>query len=74
MLNSSLSHGTYVLLPRDLLRGLFSVYGMDLPDRFARDPQNLEGADTITANLSTISYICKSLLAPLTSFAPTRAL
>ena len=70
---------TYVLLPRDFLRGLFSVYGMDLPIFFTGtgpDLRNLYPGDNIASdiNLSTIAYLGEFFLAPLTFFAPIRAL
>jgi hypothetical protein len=47
---------TYVFIPRDFLRGLFGVYGMDVPPSFLED--NLDASDPIPSGVdpSTISY------------------
>ena len=65
---------TYVFVPRDFLRGLFGVYGMDLPHRFAEEDFTGLGVDndTIPSNVdpSTISYVGEFLFAPLAFFTP----
>ena len=64
---------TYAFIPRDLLRDLFGVYGMDLPARFTEpDLTSLDPNDTIPPNInrSTISYLGETLSAPLSPFVP----
>ena len=64
---------TYIFLPQDLLRGLFGVYGIDLPAQFT-EPKlgDLDPDDTIPSNIdtSTISYLGEFLSVSLAFFVP----
>jgi len=67
---------TYIFMPRDFLRGLFGVYGMDLPTEFTNPDLNvLQANDTIPSNInsSTISYIGEFLPVSWGSSYLTRA-
>jgi len=51
---------TYAFLPQDLLRRLFGVYGMDLPEQLTTpDLEPLDANDTAPPNINTptISYV-----------------
>ena len=65
---------TYVFIPRDFFRGLFGVYGMDLPTQFTKpaDLSILQANDTVPSGIdpSTISYIGEFLPGPLALFVP----
>ena len=56
----------YTLVPRDFLRGLFGVYGMDLPTLFVDSDLSGLPNDTIPSNidLSAISAYSEFLSAP----------
>ena len=68
-----------VFVPRDFLRGLFGVYGVDLPIELTKLPELSDGDEEdpilTTAlsgmDLSTIAYFSEFLLAPLGFFVPT---
>jgi len=63
-------NATYAFVPQDFLRGLFGVYGMDLPMNYTKF--SLDGLDpnVIPSNIdrSTISYLGEFLSTPLVSF------
>ena len=70
----SSQNNTYTIIPREFLRGLYGVYGMDLPTQFMKPDLSAVTftGDTIQSNAdtSTIAYLGEFLFAPLAFFVP----
>jgi len=68
----SSTNKTFVFVPRDFIQGMFGVYGIDPQDIFNTIPAEYQIQNNVVpSNIdpSTLSFLCKLLLAPLSFFA-----